>query len=361
MFLLRLTLSQGLRKTGRHILSHKQTNKQPGRNEPYSQLCWKFLGKILVLKKPGLFTLITVWLYPQQVSSTMPLISHWFPSPYHIESKEAQGTDLAWCPISCPHFPSPFSPNSIRPPHSSLVCFLLQLYFGFLAYHERRKGRNHVYLYLVTVMFVPNTDIETWLMLNKYLLGKDIFVDFQENLSQITHHWKELEVCCTGPGHYLHGFDVHSTLVPPELSLVLPTSLIFCSLMVSIMCLWQFTVSTRVFLARSLLPSSAFVQLLPYWDILRYAQTYFFNNNFSPFLNKGGKFLSPNAWWKSPFGCGFHLKLNTPSHAHSRMEPMLVSLLGTMQGPSFHRLRLTFFGIVFEFLPLLKSWLILSL
>lgn len=76
-------------------------------------------------------------------------------------------------------------------------------------------------------MFVPNTDIETWWMLNKYLLGKDIFVDFQENLSQITHHWKELEVCSTGPGHYLHGFDVHSTLVPPELFLVLPTSLIF--------------------------------------------------------------------------------------------------------------------------------------
>lgn len=76
-------------------------------------------------------------------------------------------------------------------------------------------------------MFVPNTDIETWWMLNKYLLGKDIFVDFQENLSQITHHWKELEVCSTGPGYYLHGFDVHSTLVPSELSLVLPTSLIF--------------------------------------------------------------------------------------------------------------------------------------
>lgn len=182
MFLLRLTLSQGRRKTGRHILSHKQTNKQPGRNEPYSQLCWKFLGKILVLKKPGLFTLITIWLYPQQVSSIMPLISHWFPSPYHIESKEAQVTDLAWCPISCPHFLSPFSPNSIRSPHSSLVCFLLQLYFGFLASHEGRKGRNHVYLYLVTVMLVPNTDIETWLMLNKYLLGKDIFVNFQETL-----------------------------------------------------------------------------------------------------------------------------------------------------------------------------------
>lgn len=85
------------------------------------------------------------------------------------------------------------------------------------------------------------------------------------------------------------------------------------------------------------------------------AQTCFFNNNFPPFLNKGGKFLSPNAWWKSPFGCGFHLKLNTPSHAHPRLEPILVSLLGTMQGPSFHLLRLTFFGIVFEFLPLLKS------
>lgn len=103
------------------------------------------------------------------------------------------------------------------------------------------------------------------------------------------------------------------------------------------------------------------LQLLYYCCHTECAQTYFFNNNFSPFLNKGGKFLSPNAWWKSPFGCGFHLKLNTPSHAHPRMEPMLVSQLGTMQGPSFHLLRLTFFGIVFEFLPLLKSWLILSL
>lgn len=50
---------------------------------------------------------------------------------------------------------------------------------------------------------------------------------FRRIWGQITHHWKELEACSTGPGHYLHGFDVHSTLVPPELSLVLPTSLIF--------------------------------------------------------------------------------------------------------------------------------------
>lgn len=49
-------------------------------------------------------------------------------------------------------------------------------------------------------------------------------------------------------------------------------------------------------------------------------QRYFSNKSFSPFLNRGGKFLSPKPWRKSPVGCCSYQKLNTLSHAHPRME-----------------------------------------
>lgn len=58
------------------------------------QLCGKFLGKILVLKSPGVFTLIPVWLQPQQVSANIPLT--WIPCLLiHIGSEEMDDTDLA--------------------------------------------------------------------------------------------------------------------------------------------------------------------------------------------------------------------------------------------------------------------------
>lgn len=144
-----------------------------------------------------------------------------------------------------------------------------------------------------------------WLMLNKHLLGKGLSWSSRRTRGQTTHHWKELEGCSTGPGNCIHGFGVHSTLVPlysPWFSL--PPGCFGLPL-----CLYDISVSLHV-------PFWHYhyhhLQLLFCYCHARCARTHFSNNNFSHFLKKDGKSPSSNAWRKSLFGCGFYLKLNTP-------------------------------------------------
>lgn len=94
-------------------------------------------------------------------------------SPY---SHTKQRNWWHWSSLMPNFLPSFLSPSH---PHSGLAWCLTLLCFGFLAYHEGLKGRNRVYLYLTIIFPVPNTDTETWLVLNLFV-GQRYFVDLQE-------------------------------------------------------------------------------------------------------------------------------------------------------------------------------------
>lgn len=97
------------------------------------------------------------------------------------------------------------------------------------------------------------------------------------------------------------------------------------------------------------------LQLLYYYCHTERAQTPCSNNICLPLSEQRWKISVSKRLVEISIWLWFPSEINTPCHAHPRMESIPVSPLGTMQRPSFQLLRLTFFGIVFEFLPLLNS------
>lgn len=146
-------------------------------------------------------------------------------------------------------------------------------------------------------------------MLNKHLLGKGLLWTFRRTWGQTTHHWKEWEGCSTGPGHCPHGFGVHSAPVPLYSAWFSSPLWFFGLLWRLLLCLYDISVSPHCLLGTITTTASSFCTA----TAMPSTQTYFVNNNFSLFLKKDGKSPSSNAWRKSLFGCGFYLKLNTPS------------------------------------------------
>lgn len=154
-----------------------------------------------------------------------------------------------------------------------------------------------------------------WLMLNKHLLGKGLLWTFKRTWGQTTHHWKDLEGCSTGPGNCLHGYGVHSALVPPTppgSPYLLDVLVFHCVFMTSqslYTCLFGIiTTTTSSFCTATAMPSvpkltSPIIISPPFWKKME---------NLHLQMPEEGKSPSSNAWRKSLFGCGFYLKLNTP-------------------------------------------------